>query len=101
MRCFDDQIVADSHLHVSGAGKDEVARTDLGTGDRNSVAYLLISSAVQVNSRPRVGPLGQPRTIEPVGPGAPQTYGLPNRESAARTAIPARVLAGGKRSPAR
>jgi hypothetical protein len=29
MGCFDDQIVADRHLHMSGVGKDEVARTDL------------------------------------------------------------------------
>ena len=64
MGCFDDKVVADRQLHMACRGKDQVARTDLGTGNRYPVVDLLISGAVQVNSRPRVRPLGQPRAIE-------------------------------------
>ena len=52
---------------MSGMWEDEVARPDLRTGHRDPVVDLLISGAVQMDTRLRIRPLDQPGTVELIG----------------------------------
>ena len=59
VRCLDDEIVTYCHLHVPRVGKDQIARTYLGGGDRQPIVDLVIGGPVQPDSGPGVGPLNQ------------------------------------------
>ena len=59
VRCLDDEIVTDRHLYVTCVGKDQIARSYLGGGDRQPVVDLVIGGPVQLDSGLGVGPLNQ------------------------------------------